>query len=421
MTQEENELNLSEKQQEKSKLADRLKHKIFFADADQDFMFQLFLSYHQRGGSAIGELFNVARRINPTDPMSWKEEFMKEGSKVEAWGEASLRDAHQVSARESFLRAYTYYRSAFCASYPGEKDFESIYRKSAACFKKSMDLQSFPVEWVEFEYEGFKFPCCFLKPDNSGKKRPAIIVHNGGESHMEDHYFLVGKAGIDRGYNMLLWDGPWDIGCRFHNPDLKAKIFDAEKIKETYRKLVDYVLSRPDVDAERLIVTGESYGGGKTMVHAACDNRFAAVVPNSPIHNLVHLFKTNRLPAYTGSPEDSAKVVAGLPYLARVTLERVIWSHGFDSLVDWIPILENGFISDPSKINCAFLSMCAESESPELKRQAEFAYEHVSSKVKAIKKGLVEDGADLHVQVNNPALGQSMMFDWLDEVLNYQF
>jgi hypothetical protein len=381
-------------------------------------MFQLFLSYHQRGGAAIGELFNVARRINPKDPMSWKCEFMKEGSKVETFGEKSLASGHRVSAREAFLRAYTYYRSAFCASYPGEKDFDFIYRKSAECFKKSMDLQDFPVEWMDVEYEGFKFPGCFLKPDHSDKKRPAIIVHNGGESHLEDHYFIVGKAAIDRGYNTLLWDGPWDVGCRFHNPDLKAKTFGAEKVKAVYKKLVDYVLSRPDVDVHRLVVTGESYGGGKTMVHASCDDRFAAVVPNSPLYDLARLFRTNRLPAYICSPEESDKVINSLPHLAQVTLKRVIWSHGFDNLVDWVPILENGFISDPSKITCAFLSMCAESESPELKRQAEYAFEHVSSKVKAIKKGLLEDGADLHVQVNNLALGQSMMFDWLDEVLN---
>jgi hypothetical protein len=402
-----------------SKLADRLKHTIYFRDADQDFMFQMFLAYLQRGGSALGEMFNVARRINPDDPLSWKEEFTKEAEKLKALAEESLRKGHRVSASEAYLRAYTYYRSAFCASYPGERDFEAIYRNAVTCFKSSMESKPFPVEWAKVEYDGFEFPLCLLKPDDTGRRRPTLIVHNGGESHMEDHYFTVGKAGIDRGYNVLMWDGPWDVGCRFYNPALKAGTFGAEKVKAVYRKLVDYTLARTDVDSAKLVLTGESYGGGKAMVHACSDDRFAAVVPNSPIYDLAHLFRTNRLPAYMGTAAESAKVIGSLPHFPRVTLERVIWSHGFDSLVEWVPVLENGFVSDPKKITCAFLAMSSESESPELKRQAAFAYENVSSKVKSIRTGRVEDGADLHVQINNLALGQAMMFDWLDEVLEF--
>ena len=67
-----------------------------------------------------------------------------------------------------------------------------------------------------------------------------------------------------------------------------------------------------------------------------------------------------------------------------------------------------------------FLAMCSESESAELRRQAQYAYDRVPSVVKDMKIGRVGDGANLHVQVNNLALGQQMTFDWLDEVLDYR-
>jgi dienelactone hydrolase len=45
------------------------------------------------------------------------------------------------------------------------------------------------------------------------------------------------------------------------------------------RRAVDYLVSRPEVDGERLGVTGASGGGNQTMYAGALDERFAAVVP----------------------------------------------------------------------------------------------------------------------------------------------
>ncbi len=45
------------------------------------------------------------------------------------------------------------------------------------------------------------------------------------------------------------------------------------------RRAVDYLLTRPEVDGERLGVTGASGGGNQTMYAGAFDERFQAVVP----------------------------------------------------------------------------------------------------------------------------------------------
>jgi dienelactone hydrolase len=45
------------------------------------------------------------------------------------------------------------------------------------------------------------------------------------------------------------------------------------------RRAIDYLLSRPEVDGERLGVTGASGGGNQTMYAGALDERFKAVVP----------------------------------------------------------------------------------------------------------------------------------------------
>lgn len=45
------------------------------------------------------------------------------------------------------------------------------------------------------------------------------------------------------------------------------------------RRAVDYLLTRPEVDGERLGITGASGGGNQTMYAGALDERFSAVVP----------------------------------------------------------------------------------------------------------------------------------------------
>src|SRR5262249_61862095 len=44
-------------------------------------------------------------------------------------------------------------------------------------------------------------------------------------------------------------------------------------------RAVDYLCSRPEVDADRLGITGASGGGNQTMYAGSLDERFKAVVP----------------------------------------------------------------------------------------------------------------------------------------------
>src|SRR6185369_8898094 len=58
------------------------------------------------------------------------------------------------------------------------------------------------------------------------------------------------------------------------------------------RRAVDYLCSRPEVDAGKLGITGASGGGNQTMYAGALDERFGAVVPVCSVGNYQVYLKT---------------------------------------------------------------------------------------------------------------------------------
>jgi hypothetical protein len=409
-------------------LAERMNSnsRLFFMDPedeDLDFIFQWFVGWIAYGACTPGELFKVARKVDPKSAVSWMTEFGKEAGKIEAIGEDCLKKGHRISAGQAFLRAFGYYRAAYCAIDPADSDFFPVYFKTVECFKKYLECYSktYPHEYVEIEYKGYKFPGIFLKAENSNEPKPTIMFHNGGESHKEDTWFLGGRDALERGYNALLVDLPYDVQPRSYNAEVTAKNFPKADLIGVYHAATDFLVARSDVDAKRLVVCGDSYAGIKSTFNAANDDRFAALVASAPLYSWREVITNGVMPKQftMGDPEESNKLVNSLPWLSRVTLHRVIWMHGFNSMVDWLEVSQNNLELDPRDIKCALLSIRAESEGPEVIRQATEVYEKASSKKKALWIGKTEDGADFHCQINNLALRMQVMFDFLDEALDY--
>jgi dienelactone hydrolase len=88
----------------------------------------------------------------------------------------------------------------------------------------------------------------------------AIDAFGAGERHPD-----VAKGGY---HGALIGSTLWPVGQSL----LGLQVYDN-------RRAVDYLLTRPEVDAERLGITGASGGGNQTMYAGALDERFAAVVP----------------------------------------------------------------------------------------------------------------------------------------------
>ena len=166
------------------------------------------------------------------------------------------------------------------------------------------DLGDVVREKVTYEVEpGERVPAFILLPKAASTRRPAILCHHqhGGE-------FRVGKDGpaglasdssqhyalelARRGYVTLVFDAlcfneRQDATGRLRDADYERyeamyRITEGKSLQGKYvwdaRRALDYLETRPEVDASRLGMIGHSLGGQETLFTTAIDTRIRAAV-----------------------------------------------------------------------------------------------------------------------------------------------
>jgi cephalosporin-C deacetylase-like acetyl esterase len=135
-------------------------------------------------------------------------------------------------------------------------------------------------------------------PDKPGKHPALLAVHGHWRGARLDPVLqkrCIGPAKL--GYFVLAVDafgaGERAIGTKlgeYHGEMAGATLFpigqplSGIQVYENMRA-VDYLCSRPEVDAKRIAITGASGGGNQTMYAGAWDDRFGAVVPVCSVGN----------------------------------------------------------------------------------------------------------------------------------------
>ncbi len=114
-----------------------------FTDSEMDFQILRSLGADAAGGGTAGEILLAARQIEDGNPVSWSEAFLSLAERLEKDGAARLERGPTVSARESFLRASSYYRAAEYYGDPLSPDTRSWGMK---CRRPFSSPGAFPVE-----------------------------------------------------------------------------------------------------------------------------------------------------------------------------------------------------------------------------------------------------------------------------------
>lgn len=125
---------------------------------------------------------------------------------------------------------------------------------------------------VVFRSQGARLLGGFYRAAGSGPRPTAILLHGvpGVEKNLDIAYALR-----DAGWNCLYFHyrGSWGSGGNY---SFQGTLPDVDAATE-------WVLSQPSVDAERLALVGNSFGGYLALAAAALDARIRAVVSMCPL------------------------------------------------------------------------------------------------------------------------------------------
>ncbi|HXG51621.1 MAG TPA: CocE/NonD family hydrolase [candidate division Zixibacteria bacterium] len=223
----------------------------------------------------------VARRVKPYNLESWHAEWTGVARKNEELAERFESQGLNVTAHEFYLRAADFYRRALVYMPDSDPRMLPTYRKLQTTFDKAWNLVPPPFERVQIPYEGHRLDALFYPAGGNGRF-PVVYNYAGA-----DGILLRGDDGgarqyVRRGMSFIDVDGPG------HGGSLREKGLYAPPDSERVAKaVIDYLVTRPDVDPERIGVHGSSMGGYSGPRCATEEKRIRAVAVWSGAYNLV--------------------------------------------------------------------------------------------------------------------------------------
>ena len=382
--------------------------KLHFTDQEMDFALALILGATIHDGCEIGEAFYAASQITEGDAASWQQAWIDMAGRVEARAEESLARGHEVSARKQLQRASYYYRSALVSMMPDDDRFKPTALKSRSLLTRAGRLFDPPLEYIEIPFEGTVLPGYFRKAQSGRGQSKTLIMMGGGETFAEDLVFYIAPQAFERGYNFLTVDLPGQ-GLL----PLEGKCFRAD-VEVPMKAVVDYALSRPEVDPKRLVAYGISGGGGFVPRAAQYDPRIKAIAMNSAVVDAHRLFAS--MPVATATED----IVATWSSFKQNTVRAIAWRWGvaMDNIPALVPANE-GFVFDPAKVTCPALIIVGEGEyrNEEVKKQQQECIDQLPNPKKKFVVTPANEGASNHCITENRSVMSQVVFDWLDEVL----
>ena len=391
--------------------------RFYFGHPFLDAWFAWFpLNQIQYDGAAVGEIYNVASRIDERKSESWIAEWTKEADRVSAYAESLQSGGHAFSAANTFLRAYTYYRTAHLATDPINypEELTATYEGLTRCYARSFEMSDVHAETIQIPLrsnvhgEAQHVRGWFFHAVNTteGTLKPTLLWLNGAESIAEDVYWWCASEGIRRGFNVLAVDLPGDTATRIEKPNVMIEGAGDRGLLS----VVDYVLARPDVDSESFFVYGISMGGYRAGRLAQIDDRATGIIANAPMLDASGVL---------AAVKDTFKA----PKQAHGWAYRMLWQYGVDStqpLKNALEELVDGvwgrFVVDPSRISVPFLTMAGENElGHEGIRQAKAFHMGNGSSAKELRITTAVEGAGAHCQLDNFPLARQIVFDWIED------
>lgn len=371
------------------------------------------------GGASVGECLALARELAEENFTALARAFTKQAADIAKDAAHRADQKHEISARDQYLAACNAYRAAEYFTAPDDANHAAMGMKSRECFLHAMRRMAQTCEPFFIDHENAKLPGYFMAPADDGAPRPTLVTVSGYDGTTEESWFQIGRAALERGYNVCLFAGPGQMdtlrfnpGCAFE-PDYERPV----------AALLDVLLQRPEVLPQQVALYGISFGGYFASRATAHEPRIKALIANSPIVDLFS-YMTN-LAGFDPLQDLSDDMDFGIadlpsipdeefpPYLKDMSKSLMLRFDRPTYKAVFRRLQEFTIRETLASITCPVLAMVGEGEGEGALQQLEDFCQGVTGPVTR-RVFTVAEGADSHCQLGNLRLSAAEVCDWLD-------
>ena len=199
----------------------------------------------------------------------------------EELGRKALADGYNISAAGHLTRATLCYHFGKFMFVHDLDQMKAAHKKTVECRDLALPHLDPPGERVAIPFDGATMAGILRKP--AGVARPPVVIICVGLDSTKEEMDVYESLLLARGMATLSFDGPGQGEAEYTMPirgDYEVPV----------KAVVDFIESRPDLDASRIAVMGVSLGGYYAARAAAFEKRLKACVSLSGPYSWVEVF-----------------------------------------------------------------------------------------------------------------------------------
>ncbi|KTD45715.1 dipeptidyl aminopeptidase/acylaminoacyl peptidase [Legionella rubrilucens] len=393
-----------------------------FTDPEMDFQLLRQLGATAYGASSVGECFAAVNDIHDNEPKDWVHVFTRLANHQLQDGLARLAKQHKVSAYGQLIKACNSFRAAEYYSPVITPEHKQLGFKARSSFQQAMRCVDHHFESLMLELDGEMLPAYAFFPKKGKRNHKTLIIVSGFDGTLEEEFLMRGMAGLERGYNIVVFAGPGQMDT--------WRVNETSCFKPDYERaiqvLMDRLITLKEVNPEKIALCGISFGG-YFATRAACHvHPLGALIANSPIIDLyAYMTAFAGIDPLRDIPETDDFGVKDLPDIpedmmprqVKFQCEMLMQRYGRETFRKTFEYIARFKVDEAAlkQIQCPALALIGSGEGEEPQRQSQAFIKQVQGSSYCFDD---ESGASTHCQVGNVMFANAVMYDWLDETLN---
>lgn len=286
-----------------------------------------------------GAVMGLAGQIKRWDDMT--REFARTARRFELQAIAAQAQGHAVTASDGFFAASVMFGAAQWPIFENTDLNHALERKKTECYQAYIPAADHRIEAVEVPYGDTTVPGWFHLPPGyiEGTKLPCLVMVSGMDAFKELQIGASADRFLRRGFAVLMLDGPGQGTCL-----TRGIWYDPDRFGEVGTAAFDAMAARPEVDGDRIMAWGLSFGSFWATQMAAAEPRFAACAV------MYNCFQPRNWPLYEmAAPSFKQRFL----YMTGVEDEAA-----FEAVMDRMDVMALS-----SKLTMPYFVMCGEDDS----------------------------------------------------------